>query len=60
MTGAQKRAAMMKKAIEAAAIACKMNLAICGGKIAFVDQEDRKIVALWEPQYTMSENKEEN
>lgn len=49
---------MMKKAIEAVAIACKMNLAICGGKIAFVDQEDRKIVALWEPQYTMLEKKE--
>ena len=53
MTDAQQRAALMQRAIEAAGIAFRLNLTVHEGKIGFVDQKERKIVALWEPKYTL-------
>ena len=54
MTDAQKRATLLKKAIEMAAVAFKMNLTVFDGKILFVDQVERKIVAMWEPKYPLT------
>ncbi len=49
----ERRVNRMVKAIEKAAIRNRLNLTIYNGKIGFVDQEQRKIVALWEANYTM-------
>ena len=53
MSGAQKRAVMLKREIEEACIRNKLNLTVHDGKIGFVDQEERKIVGLWEPMYSL-------
>ena len=42
--------------IERGAIKCGLNLTIYDGKIAFVDQKEKKIVALWTPEYKLSGN----
>ncbi|MBO5010513.1 MAG: hypothetical protein J6D20_07460 [Clostridia bacterium] len=43
----------MKKRIEKLAIKYGLNLTVYDGKIGFVDQKQKKIVALWTPEYTM-------
>lgn len=53
MSEAQERAVKMKEKIEEAAVQFGLNLTIYEGKIGFVDQEQKKIVMLWEPSYTM-------
>ncbi len=53
----EQRVSRMMAAIQRAAIRNRLNLTIYEGKIGFVDQEHRKIVALWEANYTMPEGK---
>lgn len=43
----------MKKAIESIAIIYGLNLTVYDGKIGFVDQKAKKIVALWTPEYSL-------
>ena len=45
----------MKKEIEQAAIRYGLNLTVYDGKIGFVDQKEKKIVALWTPEYKLSD-----
>lgn len=45
----------MKKDIEQIAIEYGLNLTIYDGKIGFVDQKQKKIVALWSPEYKLSD-----
>lgn len=47
----QKSALNLKKDIERACIKRGLNLAVHDGKIGFVDQEEMKIVMLWNPEY---------
>lgn len=56
MSEAQKRAVELKKDIEDACIRHNLNLTVYDGKIGFVDQAERKIVCLWNPEYTLSES----
>ena len=56
MTEAQKRAAELKNDIEAACIRHNLNLTVHEGKIGFVDQAERKIVCLWNPEYNLGES----
>lgn len=50
----------MKKEIESIAIEYGLNLTVYDGKIGFVDQEQKKIVALWTPEFKFpTENEEE-
>lgn len=49
----QKSATMLKKDIEKACIMRGLNLTIYDGKIGFVDQEEKKIVMLWNPEYQL-------
>lgn len=49
------RALALKKAIEKACITYGLNLTIYDGRIGFVAQEEMKIVALWDAQYTMED-----
>lgn len=51
----EERVIAMKKMIGLAGAACGLNLTIYEGKIGFVDQEQKKIVALWEPEYKVSD-----
>lgn len=43
---------MCIRMIEEACVQCGLNLTVYDGKIAFVDQEQWKIVAVWNPKYT--------
>lgn len=52
------RVSNMVEDITQAAIKNRLNLTICGGRIGFVDQEKRKIVALWDAEYKMPEEKD--
>lgn len=59
----EKRVLRLQRLIEKATIKCRLNLTIYDGGIGFVDQEARKIVAVWRPQYKMPPEqieKEEN
>ena len=47
------RVIQMKKRIELLAVQYGLNLTVYDGKIVFVDQEQKKIVALWTPEYTL-------
>lgn len=47
------RVLALKRKIEQAAIECGLNLTVYDGRIGFVDQEQKKIVALWTPEHTM-------
>jgi hypothetical protein len=49
----QEKVIEMKKEIEQVAIKYGLNLTIYDGKIGFVDQERRKIIALWNPNYKL-------
>ena len=53
----QEKVIKLKKAIEKAAIKDGLNLTVYDGKIGFVDQEQKKIVALWTPEHKLSEKK---
>ena len=44
--------------VERACIKYKLNMTIYDGKLAFVDQESRHIVATWGPQFKLSEEPE--
>ena len=43
----------MKKEIESIAMEYGLNLTVYDGKIGFVDQEQKKIVALWNPEFSL-------
>jgi hypothetical protein len=45
----------LKQMIVDACIASGLNICVSDGKIGFVDQEERKIIAVWDPQYMLSE-----
>lgn len=47
----QEKALKLKKDIEKACIKRGLNLTIHDGRIGFVDQEERKIIMLWSPEY---------
>ena len=51
----QEKVIEMKKGIELLAVQYGLNLTVYDGKIGFVDQEQKKIVALWSPEYKLSE-----
>ena len=48
----------MKKDIESIAIHYRLNLTVYGGKIGFVDQKAKKIVALWTPEFSLQTENE--
>lgn len=52
------RVSNMVEDITQAAIKNRLNLTVYDGKIGFVDQEQRKIVALWDAKYKMPEEKD--
>ena len=41
--------------IRNACIICGLNITIFDGKIGFVDQKSKKIVAAWAPEYTVDD-----
>lgn len=49
------RVIAMKQKIEQAAIECGLNLTVYDGRIGFVDQDQMKIVALWNPEHSLRE-----
>ncbi len=55
----EEKAIAMKEAIVSMARIYGLNLTVYDGKIAFVDQEQRKIVALWSPTFTMTNESED-
>lgn len=54
----EEKVTAMKEAIEMIAIQYGLNLTVYDGKIGFVDQEQKKIVALWMPKFFMKEEGE--
>lgn len=44
----------LKQEIEEVCVKYGLNLTVFGGKIGFVDQSEAKIIALWEPRYTIT------
>lgn len=50
---ANEKVIKMKSKIEKIAKKYGLNLTVYDGKIGFVDQEQKKIVALWTPNFTM-------
>ncbi len=48
------KAVKLKEEIENSCIKYGLNLAIYDNKIAFVDQEEKKIIALWNAEYTLN------
>ena len=55
----KKRVEKLRRAIEKAAIKYRLNLTIYDGKLGFVDQEQKKIVALWNSNYKLEEERNE-
>lgn len=51
----KERVIEFKAIIESGAIECGLNLTVYDGKIAFVDQKAKKIVALWTPKFKLSD-----
>lgn len=51
----QDRVIKMKEMIQQAAIECGLNLTVYDGRIGFVDQDQKKIVALWTPEFTVAD-----
>ena len=49
----------MKREIEQIAINYGLNLTVYDGKIGFVDQKQKKIIALWSPEFTVRTESEE-
>lgn len=54
----KERVIEFKAIIESGAIECGLNLTVYDGKIAFVDQKAKKIVALWTPEYKLSDTED--
>ena len=55
----QERVRNMRLAIEVIAVQYGLNLTVYDGKIGFVDQEKKKIVALWTPEHTLPTESED-
>ena len=55
METVEERVLRLKKLIEMSAVACGLNLTVYEGRIAFVDMAQQKIVAVWNPDYSMKE-----
>lgn len=53
MSKKQEAAVMLIEDIEEACIKRGLNLTIHDGKIGFVDQKEKKIVMLWNPEYQL-------
>lgn len=51
----EERIATTSNLIIVACIFYGLNLTVYEGKIAFVDQEQKKIVAVWNPEYTAAD-----
>lgn len=51
----EERVLYLKNVIMKGCLLAGLNLTVYDGKIGFVDQSQRKIVALWEPQHTLNE-----
>ena len=49
----------LKDLITASCVICKLNLTIYDGKLGFVDQRSKRIVAVWSPAYTLKDNETE-
>lgn len=49
----QEKVNAMKEGIELLAVQYGLNLTVYDGKIGFVDQEQKKIVALWTPEFCL-------
>lgn len=47
----EERVMQLRNMIEAACVACGLNITIYDRKLGFVDQSQRKIVAVWNPQF---------
>lgn len=54
MTDMQRKALKLKEDIEKACIKRGLNITIYNGKLGFVDQSERKIVMLWNPEYKLN------
>ena len=50
----QKAAAALAEDIQEACVKRGFNLTIHDGKIGFVDQQEKKIVMLWDPVYKLN------
>lgn len=55
MKGQATRCAELARLIEEDCKRCGLNLTVYDGKIAFVDQKEMKIVAVWNPAYTAAD-----
>ena len=55
----EERVETMRSMIVAAGVLYGLNLTVYEGKIAFVDQKEKKIVAVWTPEYTVNDIPEE-
>lgn len=55
MDTTEERVKYIQNVIVKACLLVGLNITVYDGKIGFVDQRQRKIVALWEPQHTMDE-----
>ena len=51
----EERVVYVKNVMVKACLLAGLNLTVYDGKIGFVDQSQRKIVALWDPQYAMND-----
>ena len=51
----EERVETMRSMIVAAGVSSGLNLTVYDGKIAFVDQKEKKIVAVWNPEYTAAD-----
>lgn len=51
----KERVIKLKESIEREAIKYGLNLTIHEGKIGFVDQKEKKIVAVWNPEFRWSD-----
>lgn len=54
------RVLWLKTVIGCAAMKAGLNITVYDGKIGFVDQEERKIVALWKPEYKLTNDGGDN
>lgn len=57
MDSIAERVKYLMSVIEKGCMLSGLNITVYEGKIGFVDQSQSKIVALWEPQYTMNDAK---
>lgn len=51
----EERVERMQQMITFAGIICGLNLTVYEGTIAFVDQKEMEIVAVWNPEYTAAD-----